>query len=66
MLNKVQVCEIGMPRTATRSLVAAMDILGYKSSHGLGFCKTGKNEYDDEIYDVEYPKTMSLNVTSKI
>lgn len=32
-----EVCEIGMPRTATRSMAEAMGILGYTVSHGMGF-----------------------------
>lgn len=32
---RMSVCEIGMPRTGTRSLAKAMKILGYKSKHGI-------------------------------
>jgi len=39
MLDKVQIVEIGMPRTATRSMAQAVRNLGYTVSHGIGFTK---------------------------
>lgn len=32
---RMKVCEIGFPRTGTRSLSAAMQILGFSSQHGV-------------------------------
>lgn len=49
-LDKVQFCEIGMPRTASRSLATAMKILGFTVSHGIGFAKfRPKKEADSMI-----------------
>jgi len=39
MLDKVQIVEIGMPRTATRSMAQAVKNLGYTVNHGIGFTK---------------------------
>ena len=46
----VEICEIGMPRTGTRSLSEAMGILGYSVNHGLGFVKKRSVEESKKLH----------------
>lgn len=54
MLDKVKFCEIGMGRTATRSMAKAMKILGFSVSHGGGFFRGREDLRDQYLHDLLY------------
>lgn len=54
MTDKVQFCEIGMGRTATRSMARAMKDLGFSVSHGSVYFKNKSDLKNKYLHDLLY------------